>query len=166
VAAIVLFGASLLGASSAQACSCVGPDPEAGYASFLEEADGAIVAKLIDVRPIGNGRRASFHYRVLEVYKRPNRFNVGERRRVVSATDSVACGIGYPVGSTHGVFLYRQRGHFTSSLCSTISSKDMREAAKVPSGERPASHRSGSCRYGGVLDQSGGARAAAAGNPS
>lgn len=138
MATVVIVGVTLLGASSAQACSCVGPDPETGYASLLEGADGAIVAKLIDVKPIGNGRTASFFYRVREVYKRLNRFDVGERRRVVSATDSAACGIGYPVGSTHGVFLYRQRGHFTSSLCSTISAKDMREAAEIASGERPA----------------------------
>jgi len=135
-AAIVATGACLLGAPSAQACSCVGPDPESGYASYLAGADGAIVAKLIEVKPIGNGRKASFLDRVLEVYKRPNRFDVGERRRVVSATDSAACGIGYPIGSTHGVFLYRQRGRYTSSLCSTISAKDMREAAETASGER------------------------------
>jgi len=152
IAAGFVVAASLTAAPTALGCSCVGPDPKTGYADFLKASDGAVVAKLVDVRPIGDGGSSSYVYRVRQVFKRPNRFEPGEVRRVVASTSSASCGISYPVGSTHGVFLYRQGDHFTSSLCSTIPARKMREAAAAGSRGRVArpvaAPADGGCRAG------------------
>lgn len=132
VIAAAVLGGSLIWAGTATACSCVRPD-----AGTFKHADGAIVAKLLRVEPIGDGRNSTYVYRVREAFKKRDRFESGQIRRIKSSSYGASCGIEEPVGSTHGLFLYRSAGRWRSNLCLTTSTQRMRRiAAKVRDGQQ------------------------------
>ena len=95
-------------------------------------ADGAVVAKLLRVETVGDGLSSDYVYRITESFKRTKRFQPGQTRRIRSATDSAACGIAAPIGSTQGLYLYRERdGRLTSNLCSVTSANRIRRTAEA-----------------------------------
>lgn len=132
--ALPALAIALLLPSSAHACSCVGPGDD-GWGDTFKQSDGAVIAKLIDVRPIGTSeypRNSNYIYEITEVFKRDDRFEPGQTRRIKSATDGAACGIERPIGSTHALFLLRSQGGWYSNLClSLLSKREMREAAEA-----------------------------------
>lgn len=150
--ALVLLAALLLPAARASACSCAGPPPGEErdfYREALHNADGAIVGKLLRKRSAGgddSSRRAIYVYRVTRAFKAKRR--LGNRRvRVRSSASGASCGIEQPVGTRGGLFLHRDRGRWTSGLCSQVSPADLRRAAKRPgSGERRPTAAQPPCR--------------------
>jgi hypothetical protein len=139
--------ATLALAASASACSCAGlPGKE-----IFRLSDGAIVAKLLRVEPVGDGFNADYVYRVVEALKKHNRFEAGQIRRVRSATESAACGIEQPIGTVTGLYLSRLRdGRLTSNLCSVTTPARIRRtatnlAAEAGGGKRLTSAAAGGC---------------------
>lgn len=142
--AMVATVASLLLAGNALACSCAGPAPgeeRSFYREALKRADGAIVGKLLRKRPVGQAeypRRAIYVYRVTRAFKAEERL-ADRKVRVRSSFDGASCGIEQRIGTRGGLFLYRQKGTWTSYLCAQVSPRDLRRAARRGSGEsRPA----------------------------
>ena len=140
---LLVTAASLLLAGNAFACSCAGPAPgeeRSFYREALKRADGAIVGELLRKRPVGQAeypRKAIYVYRVTRAFKAEER--LAERKvRVRSSFDGASCGIEQPIGTRGGLFLYRQRGAWTSNLCSQVSPRDLRRAARGGSGESRA----------------------------
>lgn len=115
---------SLIWVASASGCSCARPDVRT-----FRELDGAIVAKLVRIEPVGDGRNSDYVYRVREAFKKRDRFARGQIRRIRASSYGPSCGIEEPVGSTHGLFLYRYRGIWRSNLCLTTSAYRMRRLA-------------------------------------
>lgn len=138
---------SLAAAGQALACSCAGPAPGEErnfYRESLKRSDGAIVGKLLRKRPVGDSdypRRAIYVYRVTSAYKAEQRL-ADRRVRVRSAFDGATCGIEQPIGTREGLFLSRDNGKWTSSLCAQVSPRDLRRAARDRAG-RSASVGSG-----------------------
>lgn len=131
VIAATVLGGSLIWAGTATACDCARPD-----VGTFKRADGAIVAKLLRVEPIGDGTNSNYVYRVREAFKKRDRFEPGQIRRIKSSSYGPSCGIEEPVGSTHGLFLYRYGGRWRSNLCLTTSAHRMRRIAAKVQGQR------------------------------
>ena len=95
-------------------------------------ADAAVVGKLLRVKPVGDGFSSDYVFRIRESFKRTERFRPGQIRRIRSASDGAACGIESPVGSTIGVYVFRERGgRLTSNLCSITSANRIRRTAEA-----------------------------------
>ena len=112
---------ALVAAETALACSCVPIDPE----SRVEEADGAVIARLLAVEPVGSFS-ARFVYRTGRVYKGRPRLKRGRRLVVRSSRSSASCGLSQNVGRLTGLFLYRERGRWTSNSCNEVTPAQMR----------------------------------------
>ncbi len=125
----VLAGALALPAA-ASACSCVAPQP----AEQLREADGAVVARLLAVRPVGDGLDANFVYRTGLVVKGDG-LRRGRRLVLRSSRSSAACGLPTDVGGLQGMFLSRTRGRWGASLCSLTTRRVLR---RLDGGAAPA----------------------------
>ena len=125
VAAVLLF-ASLLGADTAMACSCVPPNER----KMLADSDGAFVGRLVAVRPVESGPRADFVYRVGRVYKRGPGLQRGRRVRVRSIRDEATCGLPSRTGELYALFLQRRNHRWHSNLCLTTTPRRMRRAAE------------------------------------
>lgn len=143
--AIAAIAAMALSAT-ASACSCAG---RPGKETF-RMADGAVVAKLLRVEPIGDGLSSDYVYRITESFKRTDRFQPRQTRRIRSATNGAACGIEASIGSTHGLYLTRDgAGRLTSNLCSITSANRIRRTAEAvgatTSSALTAAGGSGSC---------------------
>lgn len=142
-----LVGALLLiPVESARACSCAQGDPRDQFAA----AEGAFVGTFIDSRPAEPPDPAGgfssmddtiYSFRLDEEYKG----ELGEPGDVVevhSAADGASCGLEAQTGQDYGLFLEVREsdGVWTSSLCSQVPPRTMREAASPlpePNGEGP-----------------------------
>jgi hypothetical protein len=125
----------LIGAPQAEACSCMGVK----MGEAFRKSDAAIIGQLRDVRridgaasirggegPVGSGQR-NFIYRVRRVYKGERRIQVGQRLAVRSSSSEASCGLPRRHARI-GLFLDRNRRHWTSNLCSTVTAESMRRA--------------------------------------
>jgi hypothetical protein len=131
--ALIALGGALLGAESAQACSCAYIPPK----QQLRAADGAVVARLVALRPDeppeadGDlqpvGWAADYVYRIGRVLKRGPGLRRGRRLVIRSYTDG--CGLPDRKRVRYGLFLDRRRGRWEASLCSVVSPAQMRRAA-------------------------------------
>lgn len=127
--AALLLTVLLLGAEAAMACSCAPIDPK----EKLADSNGAVTARLLEVRPLGAGDEAvssadptRFIYRTGRVVKGAARGLKRGRRLVVrSPLSEASCGLGGDPGGLTGLFLDREKGHWTSNLCSQISRATM-----------------------------------------
>lgn len=112
--AIVALGA-LVFTGSAQACSCVRMTP----AKAMQQADAAIVGKLVAVVPRGR-LMADYRYRVQRVYKRGTGIWRGRTISVRSARQSAACGLPRGTGQRYGLLLRRDESRWSSGLCAVF----------------------------------------------
>ncbi|MEA2332955.1 MAG: Tissue inhibitor of metalloproteinase [Thermoleophilaceae bacterium] len=131
LALVAASGALLIAADAALACSCVAiPAREK-----LEQADGAVVARLLSVKRLDDGDetvssadRTNYVYRVGRVYKGRPRLARGRRLTVRSAYESASCGLSNRVGVLTGLFLHRRGGRWHAGACDEVSPRDMRVA--------------------------------------
>ena len=123
IAVVVVIGA-LVGVESASACSCA-PVP---VSKHMKRADGAFNGRLLSVDPADGTPQAAFRYRVGHV-KGP--FRRGRVVTVWSQNSDAACGLEQGIGDLYGLFVSRHQGRWVSGLCSTVSPKKMRRAARA-----------------------------------
>ncbi len=125
IAAVAVVLVSLVGSSSALACSCVRSTP----AESLARSDAAIVGRLVAVEPRGPGR-AVYRYEVLRVYRGRDAIAAGSILKVAGSRGSAACGLPERVDGRTGLFLFGHRGSWAGSLCGVISPRRLRAAAQ------------------------------------
>ena len=119
--------AALAVAAPAGACSCAPGDPR----RTLMQADGAFVGVLLSKRVLAGGGDAVFTFRVEQVVKgRLVRGKLPRRFRVYSASNGAACGLEGARGTRMGLFVYLDRGRWTSNLCRQIAPAELRRAAR------------------------------------
>jgi hypothetical protein len=127
---------ALVGAETAQACSCVRPD----LPTALDQADGAFVGRLVAVRvvdppepgePISSGDPTDYIYRVGRVYNGGPGLRRGRRVRVRSVRDGATCGLPRTRGRLYGLLVTRRNRRWNSSLCNIVSPAEMRHAANA-----------------------------------
>ena len=129
-AGVLVTAIALLGAEGAAACSCAFIAPE----TKLKQSDGAVVARLVRVKPIDDGDNVhssadptDFVYRTGRVYKgKQTGLRRGRRLVVRSVRSSATCGLSAEVGRLTGLFMDRQGGRWHSNLCSEVTPKQMR----------------------------------------
>jgi hypothetical protein len=126
--------ASLLAAETALACSCA---PVSAKEQF-RQSDAAVVARLVDVVPRSE-QSSDFVYRVKRAFKGERRLERGDRLTIRSSNSGASCGLPREK-RRYGLFLERINGEYTSSLCSVVSPRKMRRAA------RGSSARASGCR--------------------
>jgi hypothetical protein len=133
VAALVVATA-LLAAEGAMACSCVAIDPK----TQLEQSDGAVVARLLKVKPLDDiGSSANFVYRTGRVLKgRQRGLRRGRRLVVRGPLQSASCGLSNDVGALTGLFMFREKGRWTSNLCLEIGARQMRKLEGASAAKR------------------------------
>jgi hypothetical protein len=124
MAVLLAFAAALLGAESAQACTCVPVPPD----ELLDRADGAVVARHLAVRPIEGSVEVDFVYRVGRVYKHGPGLRRGRRIAVRTLNSDAICGLSPSIGHLSGLFLYRSDGRWRSGSCGQTSPNRMRDA--------------------------------------
>ena len=129
---------ALVGAESAQACSCVRPE----LPTALEEADGAFVGRLLAVRvvdppepgePISTAEPTDYVYRVGRVYNGGPGLQRGRTVRVRSVRSGATCGLPRVRGRLYGLLVTRRNRRWHSSLCNVVSPAAMRGAATADS---------------------------------
>jgi hypothetical protein len=136
--AVVLLGLAFAG--SALACSCVRSTP----AESLARSDAAIVGRLLGVEPQAPGR-AIYRYEVMQVFRGRKAIERGSELRVLGSRGSAACGLPERTGARFGLFLFRERGRWTGSLCGVISPRRLRAAATSPEAGRANSSGAAGC---------------------
>jgi hypothetical protein len=121
--------AVLAAAPSAAGCSCAPVQPK----QKLRGSDGAVIARLLDVRPVDDGDDVyssagptDFVYRTGRVFKGRPRLRRGRRLVVRSVRSEASCGLSSRVGRLTGLFLYRSEGRWTSNLCNEVTPAQMR----------------------------------------
>jgi len=120
----VLAAAALAAAvEPARACSCIPPDPW----TFLKQADGAFVGRLVSRREGGQGR-AILTFSV----ERAVKGKIGATVEVETPSSGAACGIETSVGRRIGLFLEREGGKWLGNLCSQVEPEDLLAAASLP----------------------------------
>jgi hypothetical protein len=136
----------LIPIQSARACSCALGDPRDSFA----RADGAFVGTFLESHlaeppqpgePHSSAADTIYSFRLDEEYKG----ELGEPGDIVevhSAFSGASCGLEVQPGEAYGLFLdMRERdAAWSSSLCSQVSPRTMREAASplpAPNGEGP-----------------------------
>jgi hypothetical protein len=120
---VAVVAALATGVERARACSCVQPDPW----SLMKQADGAFVGRLVDRDDLGQGR-----VRLRFDVERAMKGSIGSTVDVVTANNSAACGIEMPMGYRTGLFLMRDGGRWTGTLCWQVSPEDMLAGAMLP----------------------------------
>lgn len=121
---LVLAVATLAAAvEPARACSCIPPDPW----TFLRQADGAFVGRLVSRREADQGR-AVLTFSV----ERALKGNIGDTVEVTTANNGAACGIETSVGQRIGLFLDRNGSRWFGHLCWQVSPEDLLAAASLP----------------------------------
>ncbi len=118
--AVLLLGLAM--ASEAQACSCA---PISMREAF-PDSDAAIIGRLVKVERAGGGFNLT--YRVWHAYK--GRHQIGRRVTVKSGNQPSACALPRRRHRSYGLFLYREHHHWASNLCSVVSPRKMRRAAR------------------------------------
>jgi hypothetical protein len=124
IGAVLAVLAVLVPANFASACSCA-PQPPA---ESLQEADGAIVGRLVEVLPHGP-LNAVFRYEVRHVYKGPGSINVGAMLDVHGSRRAAACALPRRTGRSYGLFLSHRHGRWFGGICGVISPQRLRAAA-------------------------------------
>lgn len=124
----------LVFAASASACSCA---PQAPGES-LQEADGAVVGKLVKVLPHGE-LHAVFRYEVRHAYKGALP-GPGKMLDVHSSRRGAACALPRRIGRSYGLFLMRRNGRWFGGLCGVVAPDRLRTAAA----NQPRIYRRGS----------------------
>jgi hypothetical protein len=148
----VLAAATVLAAApSAAGCSCAWVPPK----QKLRGSDGAVIARLLHVRPMNDGDdiRSSadptdFVYRTGRVFKGRPRLRRGRRLVVRSVRESASCGLSSRVGRLTGLFLHRSDGRWTSNSCNEVTPAQMRsvraargaEVGRVVCSAEPSQH--------------------------
>lgn len=130
VTAGLAAAALLLLAESAAACSCAYVEPEAK----LRRSDGAVVARLLAVKPVGDDRDGAigsadptdFVYRTGRVLKGRPRLRRGRRLVVRSVRLDASCGLSSRVGRLTGLFLQRDGGRWRAYSCDEVTAGEMR----------------------------------------
>lgn len=110
----------------------------------MKQADGAFVGRLVGREDIGQGRaRLTFDV------ERAAKGQIGSSVDVVTANNGAACGIELPIGQRTGLFLMRDGGRWTGTLCWQVSPDDLLAAAALPApnGRWPAAMFAGG-RFG------------------
>lgn len=131
--------AALCAAEVALACSCVRIVPR----DQLRGSDGAVVARLLAVRPVEDGNiafnpgPADFVYRTGRVIKGAPQLAKGRPLTIRSSDSSASCGLSGTPGELTGLFLTRNGGRWTSSSCQQISASSMRKLRLSKAGSRP-----------------------------
>ncbi|MGI8728383.1 MAG: hypothetical protein ACR2K6_12005 [Solirubrobacterales bacterium] len=138
--AVAALGAGMalaIAPAGAQA-ACAGPaegQEREFYRDSLERADGAITGKVVRKQWVEAGDpddagqpppSVVVTYRVGRAYKKKDRLVAGTRLKILGGNSSEA--FNPRVGSRGGVLLYRSKGEWTASACSTISKRDLRRA--------------------------------------
>jgi hypothetical protein len=112
IATIVLY----LGTPSAQACSCLAPDPTRD----LGFSNAAFVGELVDVVPIGEsefGTVNALTFTVIEWIKA----DLGELVTVTSTGDGASCGLVAKPGSIMGILTSpSETGQLSTGLCQVV----------------------------------------------
>lgn len=129
LALLLTLAAVLVGAETAQACSCA--FVPAGR--LLKESDGAVIARHLDVRPVDDSSfpEVEFIYRVGRVYNGGPGLRRGRRIAVRTYNSDAVCGLTRTIGRLTGLFLQRVDGHWTSGSCLQISPRRMRRAGEA-----------------------------------
>jgi hypothetical protein len=117
--------AVLVPADFAMACSCAPQSP----AESLEEADAAIVGRLVAVMPHGPAQ-AVYRYEVHRVYKGAEKIETETMLSVHSARRGSACALPRRLGRSYGLFLLGRHGRWFGGICRVVSPKRMRQAGQ------------------------------------
>jgi hypothetical protein len=134
--ALISIVVLLVAASDVLACTCVPVDLERD----LPRADGAFVGTLLERREPppaviqSSADPVTLVFRVEQVYKG----DIENRVEVVTARDSVSCGVGAAVGQRTGLLLEREGGIWRSSLCSQVEPAAFLELTDVDDNSLPA----------------------------
>jgi hypothetical protein len=126
----VLVAAAALGvAPAAEACSCAYQTPK----QKLRRSDGAVIARLLDVRPIDDGDDiqssadpTDYVYRTGRVFKGRPRLQRGRRLVVRRVLMDASCGLSHRVGRLTGLFLDREDGRWRAGTCDEVTPAQMR----------------------------------------
>lgn len=124
ISLVVLIGV-LVSVDNVSACSCA-PVP---VSKQMKRADGAFNGRLLSVLPADGTTEAAFRYRVGVVAKGP--FRRGRVVTVWSQSSDASCGLEHGIGDLYGLFVSRDERRWRSGLCSTVSPKKMRHAARA-----------------------------------
>lgn len=120
---VVLLG--LVAPSGASACSCA-PQPPV---ESLQEADAAIVGRLVKVLPHGP-LHAVFRYEVRHVYKGADSIDAGQMLDVRSSRRTAACGLPRRTDRSYGLFLSHRQGRWFGGICGVIAPRRLGLAAQ------------------------------------
>lgn len=120
----VALAAVVVTVEPARACSCIPPDPW----SFLKQADGAFVGRLVSRREADQGQ-AVLVFSVDRVVKG----KVGATVEVRTANNGAACGIETSVGHRIGLFIDRDGKSWHGHLCWQVAPEVLLAAALLPS---------------------------------
>ena len=136
---VAVLATSLCAADVASACSCARVPP----GDLLRQSDGAVVARLLAVRPInGENDTASssdpfeFVYRTGKVVKGRTGLAKGRRLAILTPRTGASCGLSGAPGELTGLFLTRNGGRWTSSSCQQITASQMRALRASKGGGR------------------------------
>lgn len=133
-------GMALVIAPAGAQGACAGPakgQEREFYRDSLKRADGAVTGKVLKKRLVETGDpddagrpppSVVVTYRIGRAYKKKDRLVAGTRLKILGGNSSEA--FNPRIGSRPGVLLYRSKGQWTASACSTISKRDLRRAAK------------------------------------
>jgi hypothetical protein len=122
---VLVVLAMLMPANGALACSCAPQAP----AESLQEADAAVVARLVAALPHGPSQ-ALYRYEVRRVYKGGEKLEAGRMLDVHSSRRSAACALPRRIGRTYGLFLVTRHSRWFGSICRVVSPKRMRRVAQ------------------------------------
>jgi hypothetical protein len=103
----------------------------------LEEADAAIVARLVKVSPHGK-LHADYRYEVRQVYRGRQAIETGQMLTVRSGRRAAACALPRRLTHVYGLFLARHQGHWVGGICGVVEPRRLRHAAR---GRVPGSAR-------------------------
>jgi hypothetical protein len=135
----IAFAIALAGivvAGDAYACTCLPVDLERD----LPGADGAFVGTVLERREPppaaiqSSAAPVTLVFRVEQVYKG----EIENRIEVVTARESVSCGVATGVGQRTGLLLERKGGVWRSSLCSQVEPAAFLELTDVDDNSLPA----------------------------
>ena len=135
---------ALLGlAEQAAACSCAGPERPPS----LEHEDAAITARLLEVEPdpAPGFFDDVFTYKVRRVFKGRHEYELhhGVRVRIRATTGGASCGLPTRRDRVYALILYEWRRELHANLCTMVSRKYLRKAARNRDLERAG--RIGAC---------------------
>jgi hypothetical protein len=125
----------------AAACSCAGPERPPS----LEGEDAAVTARLLEVKrdPAPGFFDHLFTYKVRRVFKGRHEYGLhhGVRVRIRTTTGGAGCGLPTRRERVYALILYESRRELHANLCTMVSRKYLRKAARNRDSERLAHER-------------------------